>query len=100
MFWEVSKLLKMFEFQAEIKEKERLKEESKKLKKLESAFKNLLRELNVDFEKSWEEIRNKVENEDEFKAFDSDTERERVYKVSNSFCHTSFITFWGITHFL
>lgn len=96
MFWEVSKLLKMFEFQAEIKEKERLKEESKKLKKLESAFKNLLRELNVDFEKSWEEIRNKVENEDEFKAFDSDTERERVYKVSNSFCHTNFI----ITHFL
>lgn len=70
-----------------------MKEESKKLKKLESAFKNLLRELNVDFEKSWEEIRNKVENEEEFKAFDSDTERERVYKVSNYFFHTSFIIF-------
>lgn len=78
----------MFGFQAEIKEKERLKEESKKLKKLESAFKNLLRELNIDFEKSWEEIRSKVENEEEFKAFGSETERERVYKVSSSVCHT------------
>ncbi|XP_066251953.1 pre-mRNA-processing factor 40 homolog A isoform X2 [Euwallacea similis] len=65
---------------AEMREKERLKEESKRMKKLESAFKSLLREMNIDFEKSWEEIKPKLENEEEFKAFDSDSERQRVYK--------------------
>lgn len=65
-----------------MKEKERLKEESKRIKKLEGGFKNLLRELNIDFELPWEEVRVKIENEEEFLAFDSDVERERVYKVS------------------
>ncbi|KAL1501982.1 hypothetical protein ABEB36_007199 [Hypothenemus hampei] len=65
---------------AEMKEKERLKEESKRMKKLENAFKSLLKDLNVDFEKSWEEIKSKLENEEEFKAFDSDSERLKVYK--------------------
>ncbi|KAG5886292.1 Pre-mRNA-processing factor 40-like protein A [Gonioctena quinquepunctata] len=65
---------------AEVKEKERLKEETKRLKKLELNLKTLLKEMNVDFELSWEEVKVKLENEDEFTAFDSDTERERVYK--------------------
>ncbi|XP_031341776.1 pre-mRNA-processing factor 40 homolog A-like isoform X2 [Photinus pyralis] len=65
---------------AEVKEKERLKEESKRLKKLEVSFKNLLRELNVDYELSWEEVKSKLENEEEFQAFASDSEREKVYK--------------------
>lgn len=70
-------------FQAEVKEKERLKEESKRMKKLETGFKALLKEMNVDFEQSWEEIRIKLENEEEFQSFDSDSERQRVYKVGN-----------------
>lgn len=64
-----------------MKEKERLKEESKRMKKLETGFKALLKEMNVDFEQSWEEIRSKLENEEEFQSFDSDSERQRVYKV-------------------
>lgn len=67
--------------QAEVKEKERLKEESKRIKKLEGGFKNLLRELNIDFELPWAEVRPKIENEEEFLAFASDSEREKVYKV-------------------
>lgn len=69
-------------FKAEVKEKERVKEETKRIKKLEGNFKNLLRELNVDFELSWDEVRPKLENEKEFSAFDSDSERVKVYKVT------------------
>ncbi|CAH1134769.1 unnamed protein product [Ceutorhynchus assimilis] len=65
---------------AEIKEKERLKEESKRIKKLENAFKNLLKDLNVDFEKPWEDIKSKVENQEEYKAFANDSERQKAYK--------------------
>lgn len=65
---------------AEAKEKERLKEESKRMKKLEASFKTLLREMNVDYEMSYEEIRPKIENEEEFLAFSSDSDRMRAYK--------------------
>lgn len=58
-----------------------MKEESKRIKKLEGGFKNLLRELNIDFELPWEEIRPKIENEEEFLAFASDSERQKVYRV-------------------
>lgn len=71
---------------AEVKEKERLKEESKRMKKLENNFKNLLREMNVDFELSWEEVKLKLENEEEFLAFASDSERSRIYKVNMKVC--------------
>lgn len=59
-----------------------MKEESKRMKKLEGNFKNLLRELNIDFELPWEEVRPKLENEEEFLAFGSDSERSRIYRVS------------------
>ncbi|CAH1991886.1 unnamed protein product [Acanthoscelides obtectus] len=65
---------------AEAREKERLKEECKRMKKIESSFKNLLREMNIDFELPWDEIRGKIEKEDEFLAFDSESDRTRVYK--------------------
>lgn len=65
---------------AEMKEKERVKEETKRIKKLEVAFKNLLKDLNVDFEKPWDEIKLKIEKEAEYKAFEDDSERERIYK--------------------
>ncbi|XP_018328021.1 pre-mRNA-processing factor 40 homolog A [Agrilus planipennis] len=65
---------------AEVREKERIKEETKRMKKLEGAFKNLLREMNIDYELSWEEVKAKIENEEEFLAFESDSERIKVYK--------------------
>lgn len=53
----------------------------KRRKKLETGMKNLLKELNIDYELSWDEVRAKIENEEEYLAFDSDSERIRVYKV-------------------
>ncbi|CAH1185423.1 unnamed protein product [Phyllotreta striolata] len=65
---------------AEAKEKERLKEENKRIKKLETNFKSLLKEMNIDFELSWDEVKSKLENEEEFLAFEADSERLKVYK--------------------
>lgn len=83
------------QFQAEVREQEREKEEQKRRKKLELGLKSLLKDLNIDYELPWEEVKTKIENEDEYVAFDSDSERIRVYKVSTKlsiiiFCH-SFI---------
>ncbi|XP_068899976.1 pre-mRNA-processing factor 40 homolog A isoform X6 [Tenebrio molitor] len=65
---------------AEAREKERVKEESKRLKKLELNFKNLLRDLNVDYELSWDEVKPKLENEEEYLAFSSESDRIKIYK--------------------
>ncbi|XP_071057188.1 pre-mRNA-processing factor 40 homolog A [Onthophagus taurus] len=65
---------------AEAKEKERLKEENKRIKKLENDFKKLLREMNINFDLSWDEVKEKLANEEEFQAFASDSERSKVYK--------------------
>ncbi|KRT81264.1 hypothetical protein AMK59_5352, partial [Oryctes borbonicus] len=65
---------------AEVKEKERVKEENKRMKKLENDFKKLLREMNINFDLPWEEVKSKLENEDEYLAFASDSERSKVYK--------------------
>ncbi|KAK9876064.1 hypothetical protein WA026_011173 [Henosepilachna vigintioctopunctata] len=65
---------------AEVKEKERLKEESKRMKKLETGFKNLLKEMNIDPDLNWEEVKEKIQNEEEFLAFASDSERVKIYK--------------------
>lgn len=69
------------QFQAEVREKERLKEESKRLKKLEGNFKTLLRELNINYELTFDEVKEKIGNEEEYLAFDSDSERMKAYKV-------------------
>lgn len=58
-----------------------MKEEAKRLKKLEIGFKSLLREMNIDFELSWEEVKAKIEHEEEYIAFNSDSERIKIYKV-------------------
>ncbi|XP_030749026.1 pre-mRNA-processing factor 40 homolog A [Sitophilus oryzae] len=65
---------------AEIREKERIKEESKRMKKLEAGMKNLLKDLNVDFEQPWETIKQKIENEEEYLAIESEVEKQRIYK--------------------
>lgn len=43
-----------------------------------------MKEANVDFELSWEEVKSKLDKEEEYLAFDSDSERIRVYKVSEN----------------
>lgn len=64
----------------QLKEKDRIKEETKKIKKLESNFKNMLQDLNIDFELPWMEIRHKIDNEDEFLAIGNEEDRIRIYK--------------------
>lgn len=74
-------LSRIYLFQAEVKEQEREKEELKRKKKLEIGLKNLLKDLNIDYELPWDEAKEKILNEEEYLAFESDSERLRVYKV-------------------
>ena len=64
---------------AEIKEKERLKEESRKQKKLEQIFRGLLKKLEINETTNYEDIKDKIANEDAYLSIYSDTERERVF---------------------
>ncbi|XP_008557971.1 pre-mRNA-processing factor 40 homolog A isoform X1 [Microplitis demolitor] len=66
---------------AEAREKERIKEETKKFKKLEAAFKNLLKSLPVDYQMNWEDdVRPTIEDSSDFKAVGSEAERLRIFK--------------------
>jgi len=64
---------------AELKEKDRLKEESRKQKKLEQNFKNLLRKLEVTESTKYDEIKDKVANEDAYLSIYNDEDRERIF---------------------
>ena len=58
-------------FQAELKEKDRLRDEAKKLKRLETSFRTLLSDKfgeDITPESQWEDIVGKIENESAFKA--------------------------------
>ncbi|XP_034936697.1 pre-mRNA-processing factor 40 homolog A isoform X2 [Chelonus insularis] len=65
---------------AEAREKERVKEETRKFKKLELAFKNLLKSFDVDYQVTWEDIRPKIEESADFKAITVESERLRIFK--------------------
>ncbi|XP_032682663.1 pre-mRNA-processing factor 40 homolog A isoform X1 [Odontomachus brunneus] len=65
---------------AEAREKERVKEETRKFKKLETGFRNLLKTLNVDYQMTWDEVRAKIEEEQDFKAITLESERIRIFK--------------------
>ncbi|KAI4500072.1 hypothetical protein M0802_004942 [Mischocyttarus mexicanus] len=65
---------------AEAREKERVKEETRKFKKLETSFKNLLKTISVDYQMTWEDVRNKLEEEPDFKAITLESERIRIFK--------------------
>lgn len=65
---------------AEAREKERVKEETRKFKKLETGFKNLLKTFNVDYQMTWEDVRSKIQDEQDFKAVTLETERLRIFK--------------------
>lgn len=64
---------------AELKEKERLKEESRKQKKLEQNFKNMLKKFEVTEATKYDEIKDKISNEDAFLSIYSEEERERIF---------------------
>ena len=64
------------------KSKERLKEEARRLKKLEASFKSLLKAFSVDYTSNWEDLRAKLEGEPAFEAFTLESERVRVFKVN------------------
>lgn len=65
---------------AEAREKERIKEETRKFKKLELGFKNLLKSVEVSYQHLWEEIRSKIEEKPEFQAITLESERVRIFK--------------------
>jgi len=65
---------------AEAKEKERIKEESRKLRKLETNFRTLLAKLPIEPTTPWETARPQLEKEPEFEAISQEYERARIYK--------------------
>lgn len=64
---------------AESKEKERLKEEQRKLKKLEQNFKNLLKNHEVNETTKFESIKEKICTEEAYTNLNGDQECERVF---------------------
>ncbi|XP_069110449.1 pre-mRNA-processing factor 40 homolog B-like isoform X2 [Argopecten irradians] len=67
---------------AEARERERLKEEARKLRKLEGNFKTMLKNLNppIEVEHRWEEVRTRIEKEAAYEAITLEAERIRLYK--------------------
>nr|CAG4640855.1 EOG090X064W [Eulimnadia texana] len=64
---------------AKAREKERVKEENRKFKKLETAFKNLLKQNEVNHEVPWTEVRPTLENDAAFTAITLESERVRIF---------------------
>nr|SVE73554.1 EOG090X064W [Daphnia atkinsoni] len=65
---------------AEAREKERLKEENRRSKKLENAFRNLLRVKEVDHLATWETTLPKLEGDPAFESVVAEPERIRIFK--------------------
>merc|ERR1739846_139947 len=68
---------------AESREKERQKEESRKLKKMETNFRLLLSDMfgeKMDSTMQWEEVRPKLEGESAFEAIQHEHEKVRMFK--------------------
>uniref|UniRef100_A0A1B6EA38 Pre-mRNA-processing factor 40 homolog B n=1 Tax=Clastoptera arizonana TaxID=38151 RepID=A0A1B6EA38_9HEMI len=65
---------------AEARERERLKEESRKQRKLESGFRNLLRDVDADYRSEWDEIREKIQDHEAFRVLSLESERIRIFK--------------------
>nr|CAD7403926.1 unnamed protein product [Timema poppensis] len=65
---------------AEARERERLKEEARRLKRLEAGFKSLLKSYDIDYNSSWDDTRTKIEGESAFEAITLESERVRIFK--------------------
>jgi pre-mRNA-processing factor 40 len=64
---------------AELKEKERLKEEQRKLKKLEQNFKGLLKRYEVNETSEYEAMKEKMSTDEAFIVLKEESERQRVF---------------------
>ena len=70
---------------AETREKERLKEEGKKMRKLENGFRAMLQgcqEPLIGEDSKWEDFRERFEKEPAFVAVEQEYERMRIFNVS------------------
>ncbi|KAL5006562.1 hypothetical protein ScPMuIL_015368 [Solemya velum] len=67
---------------AEAREKERLKEEARKLKKIENLFKMMLKQAEppLELEHKWEDIRSRFEKDPVFEMITLESERIRLFK--------------------
>ncbi|XP_065341931.1 pre-mRNA-processing factor 40 homolog A isoform X2 [Cloeon dipterum] len=65
---------------AEAREKERQKEENRKSRKIETAFKSLLRDKNVSIDTTWDDIRPLIETDPSFDSVTLESERIRIFK--------------------
>lgn len=65
---------------AEARERERQKDESRRQRKLESAFRSLLRDTDVDYNSNWDDVRDKLQSEDAFRSISLESERVRIFK--------------------
>nr|XP_022309499.1 pre-mRNA-processing factor 40 homolog A-like [Crassostrea virginica] len=67
---------------AEAREKERLKEEARKLRKLESQFRTALKQINppIEPDTKWEEVKEKLEKDPVYEAITLESERIRLFK--------------------
>ncbi|BFY99058.1 hypothetical protein BsWGS_02097 [Bradybaena similaris] len=65
---------------AEAREKERLKDEARRLKKLEASFRSLLGKHNIQLETKWDDIRPKLEHDPAFENVTLEAERIRLFK--------------------
>ena len=63
----------------ELKEKEKLKDEQRKQKKLEQSFKNMLKKFEINEETKYEEIKEKLINEEAYQSIGTDQDRERIF---------------------
>ena len=64
---------------AESKEKEKLKEEQRKQKKIEQNFKSLLTKFDVDESSKFEEVKEKISSDEAYELIKDDSERERLF---------------------
>ncbi|XP_001950893.1 pre-mRNA-processing factor 40 homolog B isoform X1 [Acyrthosiphon pisum] len=65
---------------AEARERERLREENRRQRKLETAFRSLLKEMDVDYKSDWDDVRGQIENHQAFQAITLESERLRIFK--------------------
>jgi len=65
---------------AEARDKEKMKEENRRMKKLENAFRALLKTNEIDHVAVWEESRSKLEGDAAFDSITLESERVRIFK--------------------
>lgn len=65
---------------AEAREKERLKEEARKMRRLEAGLRSALKSIGVDSGSTWEDVRPRVQHLPAFTAVTIEAERIRIFK--------------------